>query len=720
MRPGRDTWRMSSTVDHTRRPPPPPPPPPKPKPVPHAATHKASADHAAPTHHATAANAKATHAVAKKATAQVQHAARARFAHAAPTHAEAKTRTQQATHAINKAAKAISAAHDDDGKRKAVMQAARTLSQSLQHKTHAEKSQILDDTHHALGAIGAGLDKLTGDQTKRAVADLSSATETAGPSLARKITDPVARALPSELKGDGDNPGELVDGIKGAVSSGRGALFATSLAQSAKDVPGLTQDGSDKGLARVAGEAIDDAKKTFTDANKTATMLDARLAITVEQWQKGGALSPGAIQAGIDAYKADHKDDYAAADNAAHALAAALPGAGTAAREDGPLGDASRAALAQVPALAQRDSGARMLSDAIERDAPFLDESKRVLSHGPNAKAQLAGFDNAVLRSVALGGPDLVRHGERQRLSALVAGAARVVSDRKLGDALSQYRDKVDALPPDLTGVTLGRQLASTATTIAGATLGGDGASVTSAAPRFQALGAALGLGALAQDAVTFDPEDLKSVLGTAEHATSEGISIASLAGKSVGRAGLAVGVAFSTFDVGASLADGDVAGAAAASLPLVGAGVGMVVGGPVGAGIGLAAGGIAETAISLFGSGGDSPDVVQEKAVDPFLRGAFAHDHVPDPETAAYRLRDVYTDKDTFVGVGDSLGKLARATGQTPHQVLTRLARLPSDDLKSFTTAILDARKTDSRSDDHAVAALLAQLENKTARAAA
>ncbi|HEY4223947.1 MAG TPA: hypothetical protein VGO62_21475, partial [Myxococcota bacterium] len=415
-----------SNVDRAHRTEPRPPPPP-PKPKPHHETKKAEA-----------------HVSPKKATAEVQHAARARFAHhAAPTRAEVKHKSDEAARAINQAAVKIGTSRDDASKRASTLKAAHTLAQQLQGATPSERAQILSKTGPAVSAIGAGLDKLDRDQTQKAVGDLASATEAAGPHLARQITDTVALALPHELAGNHENQSELSDGISNAVKSGKGALFATSLAQSARAVPPLVDSGAAKDLDGTAQKAIGDAQKTFDDANKKAALLDGRLAVAVDQWKKSGALTPGAIDAGVKAFKAAHKDDYAAADNAARTLATTLPGAGLAAREPGALGDASRAALKDLPQIASRDAGANVIAGALEHQAPYLDESKRLLGEGPNAKANLAGFDNAILRSVAVGGPDLVKHGERDRVANLVAGAAHAVSDKKLAQSLQEYHDKI-------------------------------------------------------------------------------------------------------------------------------------------------------------------------------------------------------------------------------------------------------------------------------------
>ena len=639
----------------------------------------------------------------------VRRAARARFAHG-PTPAQERARADDSTRRIDQAARAIDKAHGDDAQRAATQKAARTLKTEMQRATPDERARILDHAGGAVASIARGLDKLSGDETKRVVGDLAAATESAGPKLAHHIADPIARSLPASFHHEDANKGELVDAVKSAAADGKGALLATSLAKSAREVPGTKIAGD---LDKVAGDAIGDARKTFDDARKKSDLLDARLAVTVRQWQKSGALSKGGIQAGIDAYKKAHADDYAAAESASKKLASLLPAAGDAARDPGHVGDAARGALAELPAIARRDSGARAIAQAVEDRQPYLAEAKNVAAMGAHPKEDGASFDNAILRSVAVGGPDLVKHGERDRLSNLVGGAALVVGDAKMHKALGELHDKIDALPDDLTGVTLGRQLAGAANTIASTTLDPEGASsgsaTSTAGVRFSAVGAALGLGALAQDATTFDPHDVKSVLTTAGHAGMLGLSVASLAGKTVGRAGVVIGAALSAFSVGESLAKGDVAGAAAASLPLVGAGIGLVVGGPVGAGIGLAVGGAVTTALSLFG-GQKQPDQLQEEAVDPFLKGAFAHDGVHDPETAAFRLRDVYQKGDSFVGVGDSLHKLAEATGQTPKQVLDRIAMMPSENQRFVTSALLDGEK--KHTDPRALAAFVAKIE--------
>ena len=650
------------------------------------------------------AHANAPAAEIKKATAEAQKAAREKFlrSHPVVSPAEQRQRAEASSAAITKAARAIDSAQGDDAKRGAVLKATRTVAGELRGKTGDEAKQILESSAGALAKVSAGLDTLDRDQTKRAVSDLAAAAESAGPALAHHITDPIAKALPASLAHEGANKDELTSALGAAVDSGRGAVLATSLAASAKKVPGL--EGVAKDIDDKTKHSIDASRKGFVDASKKADVLDARLAVTVDQWKKSGALSPGGIQAGIAAYKKTHHDDYAKAESAAKQLASVLPGAGAVAREPGGVGDAARAALSEVPVLARRQSGADAIAAGLEHNSGWLAESKHVLSVGAKANEQMASFDNALLRSVAVGGGALVRHGDRARLADLVRGASRAVSSDKLAGALEQYRQRINGMPPDLTGVTLGRQLAGAANTIASTTLadsniaGASSASSSSSggAPsvRFQALGAALGLGALAQDAITFDPNDLKSVVSAAGHAGMVGVSFASLAGKSVGNAGLAIGAAFSVFNVGEALSKGDAEGAAAASLPLVGLGIGAVVGGPVGAGIGLAAGGLVSTAISLFGHSDKRPDQIQEEAVDPFLKAAFAHDGVKNADTAAFRLRDVFTNHGSFTGVSDSLGKLATATGETPRQVLDRLAGLPSNNLRLVTTALLDAEK--------------------------
>jgi hypothetical protein len=644
----------------------------------------------------------------KAASAEQQKAARAMHAHSVAKPADAKKPDDvaTATKKIDDARKAIDNAKSDQAKRAATVNATKTIAQELANQSPADRAKTLQASQDNIQKIATAMGPLSGDDTKRAIGNLTAAAEACGPKDAHLVTDPVAKALPAVFKNNGANHDEVLAGIKDAMANGRGASFAVALNKSVQS-PALTKalgDNFDNDVRTQFRDAVGDATKSFDSASKAATTDDARLALIAGQWAKSGALTPGALQAGADAFKKSKAADYNKAESAARTLASMMPGAAAMASDPGSTGDAAKAVLKEFPNLASTSAGASAIASALQNKSPWIETARQVNGADPSSRK---AFDDAVMQSVATKGPMLAKDNDRQALSSLLLGAGDAVNDAKTKLALHEYNDRFKAFAKDVTGLALGRQLALTAKTVAGAVFGDKLSSTESSlgSAAFAGLGVAFGLGALAGDVEHFNPESARSIVTAGGHLGVTGLSVAQLLGKGapevLSKAGLGIGLALSAFNVGDDLVHGNVGGAAVASLPLEGAAIGAGIGvgffgagAVVGAGIGLAVGGLASAAISVFGGGGPRPDQIQETETDPFLKAAFAHDHIANSETAAYRLRDVYTDGNTFTGVGSGIAALAKQSGRTPREVLDQLAAMPSDQLRDRVTAILEAER--------------------------
>ena len=610
------------------------------------------------------------------------------------------------TKKIDDAAARLAAAKTDDEKRSAALDASRAVKDALSAtKDPAAKKAILDASGRSLEAIGRGLDKLSRDDTKKAVANLADAAESAGKGAVDALAAPLARALPSLVQGHGDNRGEFMGGLKSAVVDGHGALLGASMTRALASVDvGLADDAN-----RATASGVDDAMKAFADADKGARGREAELGAISAQWS--GVLSSDQMQAGIARFQKEH-GEFATRDAKAAALTRALDGVGYADAHGlaGDLGDKTRATLAEVPALARTDVGARAIGDALLREgrgeSTFMASAGRVAGRDEKAGAELV---EAAQRSILVSQGDAIARGDTTGLVTALAGAGRVMPDADTQKCFTSFSTQIEkgakGKPPEEIALTI----ASAGRNVAGAisdqrTANIDELDSLTTKTSFKAFGAALGAVALGRSLMNFKDgvtgrEALDAVVSAAGLGTSIAATVLKTGAPSVLSKGLpVVGYALSAFDTVQAVRKGDTLGAVAAAAPLAGAAAGAAIGaasGSIAPGVGTVIGGAVGSLVGLgIGVGrmiwGEHPDEKVEKSTQSFLQGALEQSGLSpeQAERASFRLRDVNGD---FFGVGRSLQQIAQRTGESPQTVLQKVASLDDQRLHDFVKKSLD-----------------------------
>ncbi len=614
----------------------------------------------------------------------------------------------KATKKIEAAAAKVESASSDDDKRQAALEATKAVKEAvLSVKDPAQRKLILEQSGASLEKIGKGLDKLSGDDTKKAVADLADAAEAAGPAGADAIAAPLAQAAPALFAGHGDNQGELMDGVQSAVEGGHGALLGAALAQNLGNV--------DKGLATevadATAEGLDKLKSEFSEASEKAGRKDAELGAISAQWQ--GTLSPEQMKAGVDKFKSSH-GEYAERDAKAAALTKALAGAGYAQQHgaSGDLASTSRAALEQVPALAQTDGGARAIGDALVREgkgeATFMKSAGEIANRDEKSRD---AFVDAAQRSVLVTQSEALARGDTRGLVQALRGAGQVLPDADSKRDFNAFADDIEKVKPGTPPDQLAVAIASSARSIAGGvsdqkTARLDDVESITTKTSFKVFGASLGAVSLGQSALALRDgvtarEAVNTVVGAAGLGGSvAGIALAEGAPKLLSKGLPVVGYALSTFDTVNALKKGDELGAVAAAAPLAGAVAGAAIGaasGSIAPGVGTAIGGAVGALVGLgIGVGRkifeDSPAESLEKSTQSFLQGALEGGGLSSSqaEKASHRLRDV---NDDFFGAGHSIKAIAARTGESPQDVLTKVANLDDDRLHDFVKQSLEIK---------------------------
>lgn len=656
-----------------------------------------------------------------QASADVQSASRGRFAAQADGARTGSTCLSQSASAgsvkrgvlnhpeagaqrIAEAAARIEAAGGDkDAARRATLDATRTVREVLaQTRDPGERKQLLESAHDSLGRVAKGLGLLDRDQTKRAVADLASAAESAGPGAVEQLTAPIAAALPGEVAEHFQNMGEFRNALSEAVAD-RGALLGASLAKQLDQTDPLLGAM----VSSVTAEGMDRLRRDFADIQKEVGHRQAEIGEISAQWK--GVLSPEQMQAGLKRFQAEH-DEFRDRDAKAAALLRALDGAGYAATHGiGELADKARGALEQVPALADTDAGARAIGSALSREgrgeATFLRATGEVFDKDSASRARLA---EAAQRAIVATQGAALSHGDTAGLVESLRGAQSVLPGEQSRSAMAHYAEHIEKNLTGLPADELALGLATSAKQIVGGvsdqlTANTEATSLTQN-NNFRVFGATLGAVAVGQDIIGLrDGADAREAVGAVVDAAGLGTSIAAVALRDGAprmlKTGLpVVGYALSAFDTARALQRGDELGAVAAAAPLAGAAAGATIGavsGSVAPGVGTMIGGAVGGLVGLgIGVGrvvfGDKPDEKLEKSTQSFLQGAFEAGgmSVAEAEKASHRLRDVNGD---FFGAGPRLQAIAKRTGESPASVLSRVAALDDDKLHDFVKAALD-----------------------------
>ncbi len=621
-----------------------------------------------------------------------------------------KGQVDRAQRKLHDATEAVRQETDPLARRQATVAATQTLQGVLENKDPRVAAAILKGSKTDLATIGTSVGDLDPEETKTAVKALTVATESAGKNNAAMITDPIATNMRAAYEVEDQNLPEMLNSMKAATLEGGGALFGASLTRSLADV-GDTKMANTVGLHHAT--ALKAVRDTFTDATKKADEMDARLASAVENWK--GVLEPKEIEAGVQRFKAEHADIYAAREQAATTMESTLDGASLgvddATRpfaglvEEGHLREEGEAQLRAIPDIARSEAGSEAIADSVMAEhngvATYLREANNMAARPESVEDGFReGMTTGVMRSVAVRAERYAREGDLRSAADLTDGVSRVTSDPALKEAYGELSKKIAEVDADDTAsdVDKATTLSNTVNQIAA-----DGLS-TDTASKFKLFGPALGVGSLIGNGAAFatDPsarhavDTIVSAAGPAAAAwkLADEASFQKLGGEALAKFGVATTIGFSAVDTFAAIKKGDEIGAAAAAAPAVGAVIGGIAGAGVfsvpgallGGAIGTVVGIGIEGARSLFGGDEDDAMETQEKAIDPFLRGAFGAAGLP--EDAAARMRDV---DDDFVGIGPTFAPVAAKLGITPRELLEKVAALPEDQHGWYTKQALE-----------------------------
>ncbi len=538
--------------------------------------------------------------------------------------------TQQAINDIKDASRSVDAARGDkDAARDAGVRASEVVKDSLVGKSPAEQRKILDSVGPELTNITRGLDKLDGDQTKQAVKNLTQAGEAVGRDNVDALARPVAEGLGDLYDGHGSNDNEFKDGIKDAIKAGDGALFGAALATNAPE-------RAREGITNAVKDGINDVREDFGDAQDKVDQRNGELAAVSKELMDEG-VSDDALDAGADAFRREHQEDFDKGAQRARTAASVLDGAGLLSqRTTGDAREAAAKALGEVHRIATHEVGQQAIGRALTAETKgkpsFLDDAQRAIARMPAGEERTNAterLDGAVFQGASLAANERLAENDPQGAAALTRAASRVISDETLRTGLSRIGTDLEQLPQgEPVDINTARGLAasinSTVSSLAKEKvirdlgLAGDvGDDIVRANvedqlrtdPKFQSLtvfGAALSVSGLAlKGKAAIDEPSVRNIVGLATagtgsteaglgvarafSATARGSAGVASAATVLGRVNLAAAVGFSAIDTASAIKRGDALGAGIAAAAILGAGIGVGVGIAGGATIGAA-----------------------------------------------------------------------------------------------------------------------------------
>lgn len=424
------------------------------------------------------------------------------------------------------------------------------------------RAELLENTGDAQRAIGARLtsDDLSENDAQALTDQLAQAGELAGQDHARTLTDGVAAGM------DGDGlRGEVKDALENTVREGNGALFGVELGQSlqAQGKGDAAKDALEK-----TKHGIEAVQEEYASASEDALAREGDLARVREQWSASGAFNQAELDAGEQAFRAEHSETFDRFGDASANLASTLNGADAALRayddpnsnirsidndEGRKTAEAAREVMNGAPDLVHTEAGQQALGEAAIRQG----EGERTWLQGANEYGRtLEGQEgeafqdrmaSATMQAAVSGMDQLADGGRAGERSLAVQGAADALGDVAPGSvaaemkgALSDISDevaRVEANSGDLTPIEASEQLADSVSDVVNtrfdnlaAANGGELSDTQRAArDRLSLVGTAAGVAGLGQATYNLitDPS-----VQTAAQVASEGISLAGEAGQ--------------------------------------------------------------------------------------------------------------------------------------------------------------------------------------------
>jgi hypothetical protein len=214
-----------------------------------------------------------------KETQQAQAAKAAEEAKAAKEARDTAT-VNDSVESINKSANQIQgldkpsdgSGSEKDARRDATLAATQNLEDTLKGVPPELRGQVLEQSGEAIEKMTRGINILDGGDTKKAVGNLSNATETAGRENAHLVTDPVAKQIAAGgLEEHGSFGGrhdhrseqEFANGVRSQMKDSGNDLFARSLANQ------LVANG-DTGFAHALAKGGDVPGKNWAESIQDA------------------------------------------------------------------------------------------------------------------------------------------------------------------------------------------------------------------------------------------------------------------------------------------------------------------------------------------------------------------------------------------------------------------------------------------------------------------
>ncbi|MFO0595012.1 MAG: hypothetical protein U0228_06900 [Myxococcaceae bacterium] len=409
----------------------------------------------------------------------------------------------------------------------------------------AYRKQLLDAAKPAIEDISRKVvDKDSGatkEQRQAALDSLGRTTELLDADSQQALVKTVAGTMKNQNVGDDDD--EFGTMLKNSIKSGAGASFGVRLAS---ELQGTGKTTAANDTSKFVGQAINDVKKDFEEANKKVDDLHVRLAQELPQWQLSGADQTKALKA-FD--EQNHlKDATNDLESKAALLASVENGAGLAATDpvltkaanervpagrggsfpkygnEGDLVSAAKGAMQDIPELANTKAGAQAIGDAVKAQGQgrttFLDQAKDVLKDVKDGAKILQKLRGAVLQAsgVALLNAASTGNFEAEK-SALLAGLQK--NAKLLGtteDKLADLGETLNKFKPGMAEEEL-----SKLTEEAGAKITKLGASDSALSQSLKGLTVVFGAVAAVKDWANFSDADMKTKLATITETLSVG-----------------------------------------------------------------------------------------------------------------------------------------------------------------------------------------------------
>lgn len=556
-------------------------------------------------------------------------------------------------------------------------------------RTPAQVQRVIEESSPALQVIArqameGGDPEHADSAVVAALTTLSRAVEALGPESAVALAEAFASGFPKE------SSKKFHQAMHDAVHACAGATFAVEVGAA------LLRQGNTK-AARDSFEGVSDALRSqrtlFKKEADRALTLNRELGRLVSGF--GSALSEAKVDAGIRAFKARHKDEFKALEEAGTKLATMLGGSAAALHHEVDLEgdrkgrevvDESVAILMELDRIGLTEGGTHELAKALKaqsRDEPnFVD---RVLAAGKKVKktqGKLKQVSQVLVQAAGLTALELARQGRLKEadliLGTLVSNAAlfgasesrmEAVSD-SLRDALRGKRGAMEDLEKSVSGAKGGTPGAPVHGPVADALMG-------------------LGLALCAADVINgwtnFEDDSLSKQLRTVGRTASLGNQSGKFALEMMGRSSAsgAVGTGMlaasrlsagfgalaNAVAAGASFRQGDIEGGVFSSLPAIG-GVMMLVPGGQGFGAILSIGGSA-THFVVNQVQSKMEELRDQEDAHAFLTAAGVKDDV------AKRLHNMDS---KYRNIGEALGGLGKALGVEPAGLLAHWNSLPDD----------------------------------------